>query len=69
MMSYQFTAAEEEAMHAFLSQPKISRAISNGARWAVVFGPNTGIGIPVEITVQEADGTIHRKDVTDLSAW
>lgn len=53
----------------FLASPKCKAALNAGGRYALVFGPSNGIGMPVEVTVQHPNGTIYRKDVTDVGSW
>lgn len=61
---------ELAAINTFLSKPNVKKILSGGGRWAIVFGPSTGIGMPVEVTAQSADGSVTlREDVTDVSCW
>lgn len=69
-MILHLSLAEEDAVNTFLCKPNVKKILSDGGRWALVFGPATGIGLPVEVTAQSADGLVTiRQDVTDVSCW
>ncbi len=68
-MNFNLSPLEREEIAAFLASPKCKAALNAGGRYAIVFGPSNGIGLPVEVTVQHPDGTIYRKDVTDVGSW
>lgn len=68
-MNYNLLPKEEEAIDKFMLRPEVQRALANGGRFALVFGPHTGIGVPVTATVQDKHGNVYSEDVTDIGAW
>lgn len=68
-MNFHLSPLETDEANAFLMKPEVRAALYNGGRVALVFGPATGIGMPVEITVMGKDGQIFRKDITDVGCW
>lgn len=69
-MNTNLSPLEKDAINAFTLRPEVKKILSSGGRLAVVYGPHTGIGVPVEVTAQSADGSVTlREDVTDVSCW
>lgn len=60
---------ETKLMSEFLNRLECRIALREGGQWALVFGPSTGIGMPVAVTVKHPNGTIYRLDITDVSTW
>lgn len=60
---------EEEAAADWLETRPVKELLKKGGAFAIVFGPSTGIGTPVTVTVKSEDGEILSKDVTDFSTW
>lgn len=60
---------ENDMLSEFLNRRECRIALREGGQWALVFGPSTGIGMPVEVTVKHPDGTVYCKDITDVGSW
>lgn len=68
-MMLELSPLEKDAARAFLLRPECKRALAAGGQVAIVYGPYTGIGIPIEITVRHPDGEVYRQNITDYGTW
>jgi hypothetical protein len=63
------TPTERFTLDAWLKKNKVKKLLKNGGRIALVWGPNTGIGVPVTAAVMDQDGKELSLDITDYSSW
>ena len=65
------TPLEQERAAKFLKRLDVQLlTYHDSGQWAYVFGPNTGIGVPVAITAHsKRSGETISEDITDYGSW
>lgn len=69
-MNLDLSEIERENLEKFLSTQRVRKLLREGGAYAVVFEPNTGIGLPVTVHVRSKDFSVMlKKDITDYTCW
>lgn len=63
------TPTERATLDAWLKKSPVKKLLKNGGRIALVWGPSTGIGVPVTAAVMDQDGNELSLNITDYLSW
>lgn len=68
-MKAELNQKEQETLNKWTAQRAVKKLLNKGGRLAIVWGPNTGLGVPVHATVRSEDGEELSINLTDYLSW
>lgn len=63
------TEKEHDSLKKFVRRRDVAALLKDAGQVALVFGPSTGIGVPVYVHAKDWKGNIISEDITDHASW